>query len=40
MAQHPDEEYGGPFYINVSPKMKVEDLRTEIQVRMLTWLGM
>jgi hypothetical protein len=33
-AQHLDEEYGGPFYIEVSPKMKVEDLRIVIRVRM------
>jgi hypothetical protein len=32
-AQHLDEEYGGPFYIEVSPKMKVEDLRIVIRVR-------
>jgi len=24
---HKDEEYGGPFYLDVSPKMKVHDLR-------------
>jgi len=28
-----DEEYGGPFYISVPTKMKVEDLRNVIRVR-------
>lgn len=28
---HEDEEYGGPFYIDVSTKMKVEDLRGVIK---------
>jgi hypothetical protein len=32
-TQHHDEEYGGPFYIQVSPKMKVEDVRLLIRVR-------
>jgi hypothetical protein len=31
--QHLDEEYGGPFYVEVSPKMKIEDLRIVIRVR-------
>eukprot|EP00959_Pyramimonas_sp_CCMP1952_P230233 4813492-Pyramimonas_sp.AAC.3 len=30
-VQHTDEEYGGPFWIDVSPKMKVEDLRKVIK---------
>ena len=29
-AQHHDEEYGGPFWVEVSPKMKVDDLRKAI----------
>jgi len=28
---HTDEEYGGPFYIEVSPKMKIDDLRKVIR---------
>jgi len=28
---HKDEEYGGPFWIEVSPKMRVRDLRRLIQ---------
>ena len=28
--QHHDEEYGGPFWVEVSPKMKVDDLRKVI----------
>jgi hypothetical protein len=32
-SQHLDEEYGGPFYISVPVKMKVEDLRNVIRVR-------
>ena len=30
--QHTDEEYGGPFWIDVSPKMKISDLRIVIRV--------
>jgi hypothetical protein len=28
--QHHDEEYGGPFWMDVSPKMKIDDLRKAI----------
>jgi len=28
---HTDEEYGGPFWVEVSPKMKIEDLRKVIK---------
>ena len=28
--QHHDEEYGGPFGMEVSPKMKIDDLRKAI----------
>ena len=46
LAQHKDDEYGskrdqngkhsgGPFVIEVTPKMTVEDLRLEIKVRFL-----
>ena len=28
--QHHDDEYGGPFWMEVSPKMKIDDLRKVI----------
>lgn len=30
-AQHHDEEYGGPFWVEVSPKMKIDELRNVIR---------